>query len=222
MSTAAQIAANRVNAEKSTGPQTEAGKAKSSLNAVKTGLTGRTVLLPSEDAAAYQAHLDRLFTQLAPANDDERSLVQAIADTEWRLLRIPSLELGIYAIGRRELGEQFADEEDEAVRKSLIDAQIFINQGRHLRALSTQEARLRRQRETDRAELAAKQKERERLANAALSDASHLYCRARENNQPFDPADFGFEFSLSYLAEHVAARDRRNALKCRILRGNAA
>ena len=222
MSTAAQIAANRANAEKSTGPRTDAGKAKSSLNAVKTGLTGRTVLLPSEDAAAYQAHLNRMFTQLAPANDDERSLVQAIADTEWRLLRIPSLELGIYAIGRRELGEQFADEEDEAVRKSLIDAQIFINQGRHLRALSTQEARLRRQREADRAELAAKQKERERLASAALSEASRLYCRAKENNQPFDPADFGFEFSLGYLAHHVASRDRRNALKCSILRGNAA
>ena len=213
MSTAAQILANRANAEKSTGPKTEAGKAKSSLNAVKTGLTGRTVLLPSEDAAAYQAHIDRLFTQFAPANDDERALVQVIADTDWRLMRIPSLELGIYAIGRRELGDQFADEEDEAVRKSLIDAQIFINQGRHLRALSTQEARLRRQRETDRAELAAKQKERERLASIALYEATELYLQAKRNNQPFDPAEFGFEFSLSHIEERIANREKRTVRK---------
>ncbi|MBV9938821.1 MAG: hypothetical protein JO150_09975 [Acidobacteriaceae bacterium] len=39
-----RLAANRANAQWSTGPQTPEGKAKSSLNAVKTGLTGRTVL----------------------------------------------------------------------------------------------------------------------------------------------------------------------------------
>jgi len=51
MSSAAQIAANKNNAQQSTGPVSAAGKAKSSLNAVKTGLTGRTVLLPGDDAA---------------------------------------------------------------------------------------------------------------------------------------------------------------------------
>jgi hypothetical protein len=44
----AQLAANRANAQHSTGPTSAAGKAKVSLNAVKTGLTGRTVLLSSE------------------------------------------------------------------------------------------------------------------------------------------------------------------------------
>lgn len=48
-----RLAANRANARLSTGPTSPAGKTKSSLNAVKTGLTGRTVLLPAENAAAY-------------------------------------------------------------------------------------------------------------------------------------------------------------------------
>ena len=53
MSSEAQIKANRANAQNSSGPKSPEGKAKSSLNAVKTGLTGRTVLLPGDDAAAY-------------------------------------------------------------------------------------------------------------------------------------------------------------------------
>ena len=48
---------NRLNAQRSTGPVTHQGRAISSLNAVKTGLTGRTVLLHSDDAAVYQQHL---------------------------------------------------------------------------------------------------------------------------------------------------------------------
>src|SRR5689334_12138576 len=48
---------NQANAQLSTGPRSEEGRAKSSLNAVKTGLTGRTVLLPSDDVAEYERHL---------------------------------------------------------------------------------------------------------------------------------------------------------------------
>src|SRR5690348_13550753 len=41
----------------STDPRTPEGQAKSSMNAVKTALTGRTVLLPSDDVAEYERHL---------------------------------------------------------------------------------------------------------------------------------------------------------------------
>src|SRR5579863_5462974 len=44
--------ANRQNSLLSTGPKTPEGKAASSRNALKTGLTGRTVLLPGDDAEA--------------------------------------------------------------------------------------------------------------------------------------------------------------------------
>jgi hypothetical protein len=149
MSSDAQIHANRANAELSTGPKTPEGKAKSSLNAVKTGLTGRTVLLPAEDAAAYQRHIQRFFDEYEPSTDAEEALVQSVADTEWRLLRIPSLEMGIYALGRTELAAKF-DQEDPAVRASLIEAQIFLTYQKQLNNLSVQEGRLRKQRETDR------------------------------------------------------------------------
>ena len=152
MSTAAQIAANQKNAQLSTGPSSQAGKTKSSLNAVKSGLTGRTVLLPSEDAALYQAHVCEFVKHYAPVGDEECKLVQSLADTEWRLLRIPALEMGIYAVGRLEFAGLFPDE-DEAVRKHLIEAQVFLAYQRQLNNLSIQESRLRRQREKDTAAL---------------------------------------------------------------------
>src|SRR4051794_31675572 len=69
-----QLAANRANAQLSTGPTSSEGKAKVSHNALKTGLTGRTVLLPTEDVAAYQAQVERIFKQFSPEDDKEKRL----------------------------------------------------------------------------------------------------------------------------------------------------
>ena len=88
MSSESQISASRQNAQLSTGPKSEGGKAKSSLNAVKTGLTGRTVLLPTDDAAAYQQHVDDFLKELQPMGARECALVQLLADNSWRLDRV--------------------------------------------------------------------------------------------------------------------------------------
>lgn len=200
MSTAAQIAANQKNSQLSTGPASAAGKAKSSLNAVKSGLTGQTVLLPGDDAALYEAHISHFVERYAPAGNDERGLVQSLADTEWRLLRIPSLEMGIYAVGRLEFAGLFANE-DEAVRKHLIEAQVFLAYQRQLNNLSIQENRLRRQREKDAATLRELQEKRTQRAKTRLDNAARQYVRSlkEQPGHEFDPAAFGFEFSLSEI-----------------------
>ncbi len=199
MPTHAQIAANQKNAELSTGPTSETGKAKSSLNAVKTGLTGRTVLLPADDAALYETHIAEFFKRYDPAGADERNLVQSLADTEWRLLRIPSLEMGIYAIGRLEFAELFANE-DEAVRKHMIEAKILLVYRRDLSNLSLQETRLRRQREKDSASLRALQDDRKRRTKL-LDSLARDYIRAiREGRKDkFLLTAIGFEFSIEQI-----------------------
>ena len=65
MTSLKQIEANRRNAENSTGPRSEAGKQRSSRNAVRHGLTAETVIEPLEDAKDYGA-----FT--APSDDTVR------------------------------------------------------------------------------------------------------------------------------------------------------
>ena len=206
MSSEAQIAANRQNAQASTGPKTEAGKAKSSLNAVRTGLTGRTVLLPTEDAAAYESHVQNFKTRYAPATEEEKNLVQILADTEWRLLRIPALEMGIYAVGRLELASKFENEEDPQARAALLEAQIFLTYQRQLNNLSIQEGRLLKQRDKLVAELAELQKLRAQQTYASLRRAAELFEEARAENRAFSPAEFGFEFTIEQLERHLQAK----------------
>src|ERR1035438_6628565 len=95
MSSAAQIVANIENAKHSTGPTTEAGKATSSQNALKHGLTAQTILLPGEDEAAYRKMCAGIFEAWAPAYEIEIQLVQNLCDTQWRINRCARLEAGI-------------------------------------------------------------------------------------------------------------------------------
>ena len=155
----ARLLANQANAQLSSGPRTEEGKMKSSLNAVKTGLTGRTVLLPSDDVAEYECHLAAYAEEFAPVCLLETNLVQSIADTDWRLRRIPALESALFAKGRIEFAELF-NEQDPAARPHLIDAHTFIAYEKQIRNLQLQEARLARRREKEIAELRKLQAER--------------------------------------------------------------
>jgi len=95
MSTAAQATANLANAQHSTGPRTEAGKAASSQNALKHGLTAQTVLLPGEDPAAYRQMCEGMFESFAPGCTPEKELVQLLCDTQWRLQRCGRIEAAI-------------------------------------------------------------------------------------------------------------------------------
>ena len=148
----ARRAANRANAQHSTGPRTEEGKAKSSMNAVKTGLTGRTVSFLTKTSTPTTI-TSTAICRLLPATDREKALVKTIADTEWRLLRIGPLEAGIYAVGRRKLADQFANEPDVFNREDLINAEIFLTYRKDFSNLALQERRLRSQRKADIAEL---------------------------------------------------------------------
>jgi hypothetical protein len=87
-----RTAINRRNSRHSTGPRTDSGKQRSSLNALRHGLTAACAVLPSEDQAAYDAHRRGFFDEYKPATPTETQFVQELADTAWRLNRIPSLE----------------------------------------------------------------------------------------------------------------------------------
>ena len=208
MSTAAQIAANQANAQSSTGPKSEDGKNRSSLNALKTGLTGRTVLMPGDDAKAYQDHVCRFIDEFEPATAREEELVQSLADTRWRLLRIPALETNLYALGQLEFADKF-DAEAGPVRAGLIQAHTFLCYQKQFNNLVIQETRLCRRFEKEMAELKQLQAERREREGRELEQAARLYLAAKKENKPFDPAAFGFEFSIVDIERFLEARSAR-------------
>jgi hypothetical protein len=192
----AKQSANQANARLSTGAKTAEGKLKSCLNAVKTGLTGRTVLLHSDDAAVYQQHVRDYEEELRPVGQRECDLVQSIADSAWRLSRISALEMAIYAQGHTQFATHF-DHEDVSTRSALIELQTFLAYEKQLRNLHIQEARLHRRREKDTAEFRQLQSDRRNRDTDRLEAASRLYMQAKRANKPFDSAALGFEFSIS-------------------------
>jgi len=98
MATDRQIAANRQNAQKSTGPRTDDGKRHSRRNAFRHGLTAESVISLSEDQAAYKKFENKIIADYSPEMAIERALVVRLASLLWRLRRAVAIESGLFQI----------------------------------------------------------------------------------------------------------------------------
>jgi hypothetical protein len=93
-----QIEANRRNALKSTGPQTDAGKQVARCNAVRHGLTAETVIGALEEAEDYKAFEAAITADYDAQSAVERELVLRLASVLWRLRRATTMETGLFEI----------------------------------------------------------------------------------------------------------------------------
>src|SRR5579871_4200197 len=92
MTSTARAAANAANAQHSTGPRTEAGKARSSRNAVSHGLCSQqNFIIPGEEPAFASMH-DTLLDQLAPADGVEMMQFELALHASWGMRRCRLLE----------------------------------------------------------------------------------------------------------------------------------
>ena len=87
MATPAQIRANRANAQRSSGPRSEAGREIAKMNALKHGLAAKELVIPGEDPAALDALRADLVAEHQPAGTTEAMLVEDLAICWWRLQR---------------------------------------------------------------------------------------------------------------------------------------
>ena len=92
MATQAQVDANQANSQKSTGPKTEEGKAKSSLNRLSHGFASSTRFVKGEDPAVFNLLLDDLISEHQPATPTEQILVEQMAHHHWISLRATRLQ----------------------------------------------------------------------------------------------------------------------------------
>jgi hypothetical protein len=92
MSTDAQFRANQQNAQHSTGPKTEEGKAASCMNNFRHGFTGAFTVLPSEDQDEFDHLLCGLRAEHQPTTMTEKLLVDKMAQAHWLSLRAQRLQ----------------------------------------------------------------------------------------------------------------------------------
>jgi hypothetical protein len=158
-----------------TGPKTPEGKARSSRNALKHGLTARQTVIPSESHADFDLHAREFLEALAPVGPLESFLAEQVIDASWRLRRCRALEAASinwrYAQNvrwredhDRPSYESPADGVAESLRDDLGGAKVLANLSRH-------EARL------------------ERAFYRALHELERL--QARRHGQPVPPPVVG-------------------------------
>jgi hypothetical protein len=192
---------NQTNSQHSTSPRTPAGKQRSSLNALRHGLTGQTVVMPSEDLEAYQRHVQSFNDEYRPQGPTEQHLVQAIADASWRLNRAAALETNILSMA--------AALQPESVDEALALAAAFENQSKAPATLSMHTQRLSRQFESTVAQLRELQEARNSHWERDLDDLLDIIEMYESKGEPYDPADDGFVFSQTEIDSAFLARGRR-------------
>ncbi|MFN3326985.1 MAG: hypothetical protein ACK5AZ_26120 [Bryobacteraceae bacterium] len=138
--------AARINGAKSRSPKTPEGKQRSSLNALRHGLTAKAICLWNEDREKFQLILDAYVADLKPETDVEMDLVEEMVAAKWRIYRVWHMETGIFDIEtyhlEAELEERYTDFE-ETLRSAFTLRKLAENPNA-LNYLSRHEGRLRR------------------------------------------------------------------------------
>jgi hypothetical protein len=207
MTTATRTEINQANAQHSTGPKTAEGKRQSSLNALRHGLTGQIVVMPNEDLQAYQAHIKSFTDEYTPKGATEAHLVQALADTSWRLNRVAALETNLLSLGIATAVSPLADAPPQ-VQDALSIASALESQSKALSNLSMHSQRLSRQFERTVAQLRDLQTARLAQENHDLNDLLNVIEMHESTGKTYDPSSDGFAFSETRINEAILTRHR--------------
>src|SRR5690348_4252770 len=185
-----RAAINRENAQHSTGPVTLEGKARSSQNALKHGLSAKALLHPSDDPPAFQRHVASFLNEYQPQAPTEQQLVRTLANNSWHLDRVNRLEEAPFT---------------NADENPTLDSQM-----RALTSLSTHRNRLTRSFESTLKQLRQLQKEHRSEEQKHLWDASRLYALAEHKGLPYDPSEDGFVFTEKDVEAFLDYEQRYN------------
>ena len=193
----ARLRANQGNAQHSSGPKTEAGKKRSSLNATRHGLLAQTLHLPEEEMDAYHDFTAAYVKDLSPIGFVETQLAHSCADLQFRLNRIAAAEHNLFSIGHAEHGDLWETGHPES-HTALAFAETIRKSPDPLRLLSLYEQRISRRfaqtlkqfREMQAARRAQEQEDLGKLAHLAIN--YECAGASREAIDDIDPTELGF------------------------------
>jgi hypothetical protein len=136
MTSTARAAANAANAQLSTGPRTEEGKARSSRNAVKHGLTSKQLVIAAGEENEFAELHDSLLEQLAPEGALELNLFNMLVHAAWNLQRFRTLEAQLMTNGVESLlDERTAKALDRLQRYAAANQRSYFAAMKQLRTV---------------------------------------------------------------------------------------
>jgi hypothetical protein len=208
-----RAAINKKNAQHSTGPRTEAGKQRSKLNAFRHGLTGQTVVLPTEDVAAYQRHSGTFLDEYQPHGATEAQPVQSLIDTSWRMNRAVAVETNLFSLGITEMENRVHANHPDA-EAALAMALTFRDNVHAFSNISIYAQRLSRQFERTLNQLRQIQAGRRAAEERQLGEAAKILKMHKSESvpsfaAPYNPAEDGFVFSTDQIETFLRRQNRR-------------
>ena len=207
MSTPNRAETNKKNSQHSTGPKTAEGKQQSSQNALRHGLTGQIVVMPTEDLAAYQLHLKSFTDEYTPEGATEANLVQSLADTSWRLNRVAALETNLLTLGVATAFSPIADAPSQ-VQDAFSIVAALESQSKALSNLSLHSQRLSRQFERTVIQLREVQKIRRAQEDRDLDNLRDIIEMYEDKGETYDASEDGFVFSEDQIDNAIRRRNR--------------
>ena len=170
--------------------RTQEGKARSSMNALRHGLTARVVVLPTEDMDAYQAFSKEIVDSLDAQTPVERQFAQTVADNQWRINRIRSIEDGMLGMGHFEAAANF-DCPTAEIHSAMTAARAFRNDSKSFVNLSIYEQRLHRSMKESLRQLKELQTERRDREKTEMDDAIRLLKTQQMKGLSSEPSGIG-------------------------------
>jgi hypothetical protein len=204
-----RIEANRLNAQKSTGPKTEEGKKKSALNACRHNLTGQVTTMTDPDRAFYNVFLEGFMVDWKPRGATEIQLVTRIAHDNWRLNRASAIEDNFFAMGVGHPAVVSAEGHPE-IDDSFAQARTYEQKAKTLQLLSLYEQRLTRAVHKNTELLKKMQADRLAEEAKAMEEAQQLLQLAEKRGQNYDPKSDGFLFSKEEIYAAISRERRLN------------
>jgi hypothetical protein len=206
-----QLAANRANAQHSTGPNTIDGRKRSSQNARRHGITAQTTIMTDEDRLHHDQFCTNIMAALAPVGDMEIYYASSVAEEAWRLNHARAQADNLVALGHFDgTGDAYSAENPE-VHTAVTEALTVRDQAKQLALISLYEQRRHRALEKFTQALEKLQAERKAKHEKDLEEARKFFQLAEIKNITWNPAADGFIFSTDEIARYTDRFYRRLA-----------
>jgi hypothetical protein len=167
--------------------------------------------MPTEDLQAYQRHTKSFTDEYNPKGATEANLVQALADTSWRLNRVAALETNLLTLGiTHDPGPTI--NAPQQIQDALSIVSALESQSKALSNLSMHSQRLSRQFDRTVTQLRDLQKIRRIKEKSDLDNLIDIIKLYESTGKTYDPSADGFVFSQQQIDARIRARNHERHL----------